>query len=258
MKMTDKDYERNKKIIESDKPVAGFENGKMVKDVRPGLKKKNEAYERIQEYKKTSDDPLQQYRRDVEAGKVKRETSFEEYKADKNNAFENTALKTTLREEDKPTATKITTMSAGQVSGDPTQHPNYKKYLDEELKKAGNSRLRQNSAYDKARMRASADMLKDQSAAQLEDQEAQQMIGDAKDSGAFQDPGKEKQLSRLNQATDTNQNLTTTPASTIVPVVNNTNNIMSGSQGGGAGVPMGVRNEEPILMQVQYGKVRPV
>jgi hypothetical protein len=39
---------------------------------------------------------------------------------------------------------------------------------------------------------------------------------------------------------------------------NNTNNIMSGSQGGGAGVPMGVRNEEPILMQVQYGKVRPV
>jgi hypothetical protein len=261
-KMDDKQYEKNKKIIESDKPVAGFENGKLVKDVRPGLQKKNEAYERVQEYKKTSDDPLQQYRRDVEAGKVKRETSFEEYKADKVNAFGNTALKTTLREEDKPTATPMvkttSTTLSGTISGDPTKHPNYKKYLDEELKRAGNSRLSKDNAYDKARMRVQKDMLKEQSSAELDDREAQQMIDDAKASGAFQDPGKEKQLSRLNQATVTNQNLVTTPASTIVPVVNNTNNIMSGSQGGGAGVPMGVRNEEPILMQVQYGKVRPV
>ena len=32
------------------------------------------------EYKKTSDDPLQQYRRGVESGEVKRETSFEDFK----------------------------------------------------------------------------------------------------------------------------------------------------------------------------------
>lgn len=264
-KMDDKQYENNKKIIESDKPVAGFQNGKWVKDVRPELKKKNEAYERVQEYKKTSDDPLQQYRRDVEAGKVKRETSFEEYKKEK-GLKQDTATKIVPTVEDKPTATPMpkstsTTLSDTTVS-DPTQHPNYKKYLAEELKTAkmaGNSSYGQDAAYKRAQMRARADMIKDQSSAELEDREAQQMIDDAKASGALQDPGKEKQLSRLNEATTTNQNLNTTTSSTIVPVVNNTNNIVSGgSGGGGGGVPMGVRNEEPILMQVQYGKVRPV
>ena len=254
VKMDDQIYENNKKTIASDKPVPGFENGKWVKDVRPGLKKKNEAYERVQEYKKTSDDPLQQYRRGVESGEVKRETSFEDFKAGKANA------------EDKPTATPMakttsTTLSDTTVS-DPTQHPNYKKYLAEELKTAkmaGNSNYGQDAAYQRAQMRARADMLKEQSSAELDDREAEQMIDDAKASGALQDPGKEKQLSRLNEATTTNQNLNTTSSSTIVPVVNNTNNIVSGgSGGGGGGVAMGVRNEEPILMQVQYGKVRPV
>jgi len=232
VRMDDQIYENNKKTIESDKPVSGFQDGKWVKDVRPGLKKKNEAYERVQEYKKTSDDPLQQYRRGVESGEVKRETSFEDFKKQKGIT--------------QDTATKIAPTEA--------KSSNYKKYLAEELKKAGNSRFSRDNAYDKARMRASADQMVDQ----LDDQEAEQMIHDAKTSGALQDPGKEKQLSRLNEATTTNQNLATTPSSTIVPVVNNTNNIVSGGSGGGAGVPMGVRNEEPILMQVQYGKVRPV
>ena len=253
--MDDKRYEQNKKILASDKPVPGFQNGSAVKDMRPYAQKQNDAYDRVQEYKKTSEDPLQQYRRDVEAGKVKRETSFEDYKKEK-GLTQDTATKITPPEPAVPTATKETI--SGTISGDPTQHPNYKKYLAEELKRAGNSRFGKDAAYDKAKMRVKADMLKDQSATQLEDQQAQEMIDDAKASGAMQDPGKEKQLSRLNEATTTNQNLTTTPPATIVPVVNNTNNIVSGSSGAGVGVPMGVRNEEPILMQVQYGKVRPV
>jgi hypothetical protein len=262
MKMTEKDYENNKKTLASDKPVSGFQDGKWVKDVRPGLQKKNEAYERVQEYKKTSDDPLQQYRRGVESGEVKRETSFEDFKKQK-GITQDTSTKIVPTVEDKPTATPMpkstSTTLSGTISGDPTKHPNYKKYLDEELKRSGNSRLSKNNAYDKATMRVQKDMLKEQSSAELDDREAQQMIDDAKASGALQDPGKEKQLSRLNEATTTNQNLNTTSSSTIVPVVNNTNNIVSGgSGGGGGGVPMGVRNEEPILMQVQYGKVRPV
>jgi hypothetical protein len=55
--------------------------------------------------------------------------------------------------------TGVSMSAAGTTSGDPTQHPNYKKYLDEELKKAGNSQTRQDNAYDKAKMRASADMI---------------------------------------------------------------------------------------------------
>jgi hypothetical protein len=188
------------------------------------LQKKNEAYERVQEYKKTSDDPLQQYRRGVESGEVKRETSFEDFKKQKG-----------ITQDTKDTATKIAPPEAATPSATKTT-----------------------TAYDKDEIKVKADMLKEQASDQLADQEAQQMIDDAKTSGALQDPGKEKQLSRLNEATTTNQNLATTPSSTIVPVVNNTNNIVSGGGGGGGGVSMGVRNEEPILMQVQYGKVRPV
>lgn len=234
-KMTQKEYENNKKTIESDKPVAGFQNGKWVQDVRPGLKKMNDAYDRVQEYKKTSDDPLQQYRRDVEAGNVKRETSFEEWKKQK-GITQDTATKITPAEPAAPTAVPQKKETASvPTNEDPTQHPNYKKYLAEELKTAemaGNTNYGQDAAYKRAQMRARADMIQDQ--------------------------GKEKQLTRLNQATTENQNLQTATPATVVPIVNNTNNIVSGSAGGGVGVPMGVRNEEPVLLQTQYGKVRPV
>jgi hypothetical protein len=68
--ISDKQYWNNKKALESDKPIAGFANGKPMQDVRPYLQKQNQAYEKVQEFK-NSNDPLQQYRRDVEAGRTK-------------------------------------------------------------------------------------------------------------------------------------------------------------------------------------------
>jgi hypothetical protein len=223
-------------------------------NIKPGRKKDLEErtarHEKVQEFKKT--DSFQQWKKEEQSKPSEiggKPGTYTGATGDNQAVTTNKAAQTAITGEDnefKNTATKINPTEA--------KSSNYKTYLAEELKKAGNSRIAKDNAYDKARMRASADQMVDQ----LDDQEAQQMIDDAKTSGALQDPGKEKQLSRLNEATTTNQNLATTPSSTIVPVVNNTNNIVSGGGGGGGGVPMGVRNEEPILMQVQYGKVRPV
>lgn len=148
---------------------------------------------------------------------------------------------------DMAKGTGVSMSAAGTTSGDPTQHPNYKKYLDEELKLAGNSRFGQDAAYDKAKMRVKADMvsgnniptttsnapkkeakkpelkifgktidewtkkkklaetpksakpsrsdmLKDKASDDLADQEAQELISAARDSGALSDPGKVKQV----------------------------------------------------------------
>ena len=148
---------------------------------------------------------------------------------------------------DMAKGTGVSMSAAGAISGDPTQHPNYKKYVDEELKLAGNSRFGQDAAYDKAKMRVKADMvsgnniptttsnapkkeakkpelkifgktidewtkkkklaetpksakpsrsdmLKDKALDDLADQEAQELISAARDSGALSDPGKVKQV----------------------------------------------------------------
>lgn len=82
--MDDKRYEQNKKILASDKPVPGFYNGSATNDMRPYAQKQNDAYDRVQKFK-GSNDPLQTYRREVEAGHVKRETSFEDWKKEQGN-----------------------------------------------------------------------------------------------------------------------------------------------------------------------------
>jgi hypothetical protein len=102
--ISDKQYWNNKKALESDKPIAGFANGKPMQDVRPYLQKQNEAYEKVQEFK-NSNDPLQQYRRDVEAGRTK--LSFEDWK----KAKETSPTPTSSKSFESNTPTSISTDS---------------------------------------------------------------------------------------------------------------------------------------------------
>ena len=104
----------------------------------------------------------------------------------------------------------------------------------------------------------------------LADQEAEQLIADARDSGALSDPGTVKQISpmakadalssRMNAAVSENKNLTSNQQN-IPPIVMNTTNNMNGGKGGGQSTPMGptpIRNDEPMLLRSQYGIVKPV
>jgi len=81
----------------------------------------------------------------------------------------------------------------------------------------------------------------------------------ASPSGGAQTPS----TARVNAAVSENQSLVG-PSATMSqgsPTINkSTTNIMGGGGGGGGGSNGGtsIRNEEPILMRVQYGKVRPV
>ena len=69
--------------------------------------------------------------------------------------------------------------------------------------------------------------------------------------------------SRMNEAVATNQNLVgpaatqTTPSS---PIITNKTSIVNtgGGAGSGGGVPMSMRNEDPVLLRLQYGNVKPV
>jgi hypothetical protein len=67
----------------------------------------------------------------------------------------------------------------------------------------------------------------------------------------------------MNQAVATNQNLVGPAASQgskMPPIINNSTNIVGGggSGGSGSGVSMGMRNEEPILLRLQYGNLKAV
>lgn len=95
---------------------------------------------------------------------------------------------------------------------------------------------------------------------ELFDMQAQEMVDAGKASQVSSSP---QLTSRMNTAVSTNQNLVGPAAtqSSGSPIINkSTTNIMGGgsSGGGGGNVGTSIRNEEPALMQAQYGKLRPV
>jgi len=64
---------------------------------------------------------------------------------------------------------------------------------------------------------------------------------------------------RMNQATSSNLDLKSEQSKGGSPtVINNTNNVMNNSSSGGGGKSAKIRNEDPVLLNLQYQSVRPV
>jgi hypothetical protein len=97
----------------------------------------------------------------------------------------------------------------------------------------------------------------------LDNLQAQQMTDAAKGAKASQVSSTPTSSTRMNDAVTTNQSLVgpaATQRSQSAPIITNSTQIVNGggNGGGGGGTPMGMRNEEPILMRVQYGNVKAV
>lgn len=275
--ITDKQYENNKKTLASDKPVAGFQNGKWVKDVRPELQKQNDTYDRVQQYK-GSNDPFQTYRRDVESGHVKRETSFEDWK--KQQGMSGTGDKSLPRNlrnnnpgnirfekggfaekhgatgaDDKGFAI-FPTMEAGEQAQKDLlfKTESYKNLTtDQAISRYAPSSENNTGAYQnmiKKSLGSSYDPNKKLSEYSEQDQQKivtamQKMEGGtvegyklAQEQKASPIPQADSLSNRMNVAVSENKNLTTQPSNIPPIMVNTTNNVM-GSKGGGQSVAMG-------------------
>ncbi len=284
---SEKQYETNKKIVETGKGAFGMKLGeKEIERAKKGV----EDYEKLKTFKE-SDDPLMSYKRDIKEGKISGMTSYDEYKQGDKSLPRNLRNNNpgNIRYGDFAKSKGATSADSGGFAIFPTMEQgeqaqkdllfkskSYKDLtIDQAVSRYAPPTENNTGAYQnmvKKALGSSYDPNKKLSDYSEDDQQKIITTMQKMEGGTVQDyklaqqqkaspiPQADSLSNRMNVAVSENKNLTS-QASAMPPIMVNTTNNVMGGKGGGQSVAMGptpVRNDEPMLLRAQYGIVKPV